>query len=226
MRLLIATQNQNKVREIREILEGSTKNSGLELVGLDEIVEARGAPIEEPVEDGLSFEENARIKARYYAKATGLVAIAEDSGLEVDALDGAPGIHSARYAGVGESREERDRANNEKLLRELEGAAEAERAARFVCALSVVSSTGEVLYETRGEFEGRIGTEPRGDGGFGYDPLLFIPELGKTSAELTSEEKNARSHRGAAFRALAKVLPSLLATLSQAAGDTKLEGEQ
>ena len=214
MRLLIATQNQNKVREIREIFaelegEAGTHRAKISLVGLQEIAKALGREIEEPVEDGLSFEENARLKARYYAAAAGMIAIAEDSGLEVDALGGAPGIHSARYAGASGDREARDRANNLKLLQELEGVPEPERGARFVCALSMVAADGAVLFETRGAFEGRIVTEPRGENGFGYDPLLEVAELDRTSAELTSEEKHARSHRGAAFRALARALPSL-----------------
>lgn len=205
MRLLIATQNKNKLREIRAIFAEAGLSSKPLLLGLQEIDQE----IEEPVEDGLSFEENARLKARYYAAKTGLISVAEDSGLEVDALDGAPGIYSARYAGAEGGRDSRDHANNAKLLRELEGVPEEQRAARFVCALAVSAADGTILYETRGEFAGRIGEAPRGEGGFGYDPLLVIPELGKTSAELTPEEKNARSHRGAAFRALASALPAL-----------------
>lgn len=212
MRLLIATQNENKVREIRAIFAETSAHKHaehVELVGLQDIERARGRALEEPVEDGLSFEENARIKARYYAAATGVCAVGEDSGLEVDALDGAPGIYSARYAGAEGDRAARDEANNARLLRELRGVPAEERGARFVCALAVAAPDGSILYETRGEFEGRIGDAPRGEGGFGYDPLLFIPALGKTSAELSSEEKNARSHRGAAFRALAAALPKL-----------------
>jgi non-canonical purine NTP pyrophosphatase (RdgB/HAM1 family) len=194
MRLLAATSNANKLREIREILAGST----IEVLGLDDL----GAAIDEPVEDGASFEENARIKAVAYARAAGLPCVAEDSGLEVDALGGAPGVYSARYAGTEGNRETRDRRNNEKLLAALEGVPDEDRSARFVCALCYAGADGEILFEMRGTFEGLIARRPSGENGFGYDPLLLVPALGRTSAELTSGEKNARSHRGQAVRAL------------------------
>lgn len=194
MRLLVATSNPGKLREFRQILEGT----GLDVVGLHEL----GRSLEEPAEDGLTFEENARKKAAGYALATGLACVAEDSGLEVDALGGAPGVRSARYAGEGGDRETRDQRNNERLLEELREIPEHERTARFVCALCHVDERGEVVFETRGTFEGSIARAPSGGGGFGYDPLFIVPELGKTSAELSPEEKNARSHRGAAVRSL------------------------
>jgi XTP/dITP diphosphohydrolase len=199
VKLLVATTNPNKVRELREVLVG------FEVIGLHEL----GVDLPEPVEDADTFEGNARIKARAYAAALQLRCVAEDSGLEVDALEGAPGVHSARYAGLDGARELKDRANNEKLLRELGDAQD--RAARFVCAICLVDANGEILFEARGSYEGVIvrGTAddpPRGENGFGYDPLLFIPELGKTSAELSPAEKNARSHRGKAARALAAFL--------------------
>ncbi|HEX5658827.1 MAG TPA: RdgB/HAM1 family non-canonical purine NTP pyrophosphatase [Polyangiales bacterium] len=198
MKLVVATTNSNKVRELRQVLVG------FELVGLHELA----VDIPEPVEDAATFEGNARIKALAYAQALQLSCVAEDSGLEVDALGGAPGVHSARYAGVDGAREEKDRANNEKLLRELGDTTE--RAARFVCAICFVAD-GEVVFEARGSYDGVIvrgGADdpPRGTNGFGYDPLLFIPELGKTSAQLTPDEKNARSHRGQAARKLARFL--------------------
>ncbi len=157
--------------------------------------------IPEPEEDGATFEENARIKAIAYARALGETVLADDSGLEVDALGGAPGVHSARYAGIGATREERDRANNVKLLAALESVPDALRTARFVCVLSIARADGTIVAESRGTFDGVIGRAPRGTNGFGYDPLLML-EDGRTSAELSSAEKNARSHRGNALRLL------------------------
>jgi XTP/dITP diphosphohydrolase len=194
MKLLIATTNPHKVREIGQVLGPL----GIDVCGLSEL----GVQLPEPVEDADSFEGNARIKAVAYARALKLACLADDSGLEVDALGGAPGVHSARYAGVGATREERDRANNEKLIRELRKLGDVARDARFVCALCLVDADGRVLFETRGTFPGVIVDEPRGANGFGYDPHLFLPGVDKTSAELPSDEKNARSHRGAATRAL------------------------
>ncbi len=203
MRVLAATTNPHKIRELRELLGPL----GIAVVGLDEV--ACGLP--EPVEDADTFEGNARIKAVAYARALAgeagepeFLCLGEDSGLEVDALGGAPGVHSARYAGVEGTRAERDRANNEKLLRALAGTRD--RRARFVCAMCLVDACGQVLFETRGTYEGVIADAARGENGFGYDPLLFLPELGKTSAELSPAEKGARSHRGAAARALAAYL--------------------
>lgn len=201
--VLLATTNPHKVGEVRAILEPM----GLRVLSLDDV--EGGAAIEEPVEDADTFEGNARIKALRYAQATGRICLADDSGLEVDALGGAPGVRSARYAGAGGARAERDGANNEKLLRELRGVPEDRRAARFVCAMCAADGAGRIVAEARGVFEGRISHGARGGGGFGYDPLLEL-EDGRTSAELSPEEKNARSHRGAAVRAIA---PMLLAAL-------------
>lgn len=205
MRLIVATTNPNKVREITEILAPLS----VKVIGL----QAAAAAIPEPVEDADTFEGNARIKALTYARALGCACLAEDSGLEVDALGGAPGVHSARYAEVEGTREERDRANNEKLLRELTLKGEVSRSARFVCAMCLADERGNVLFETRGTYAGVIADAPRGENGFGYDPLLFLPDLGRTSAELSKQEKNARSHRGMAARALygfLKAYPDLL----------------
>lgn len=203
MKLLVATSNPNKVRELGEVLGPL----GIVVVGLHELA----VQIPEPEEDADTFEGNARIKALAYSAALNVACIAEDSGLEVDALRGAPGVHSARYACARGTREEKDRANNEKLLRELAGVEN--RTARFVCALCMVDARGQVVFETRGTYEGVIvrGTAedpPRGANGFGYDPLLYLPDVQKTSAELTPVEKNARSHRGRAARALAAFLSS------------------
>jgi XTP/dITP diphosphohydrolase len=194
MKLLVATTNPHKVREIGQVLEPL----GIEVCSLADV-----APhLPEPVEDADTFEGNARIKAVAYARALGMPCLADDSGLEVDALGGAPGVHSAYYAGVGKTREERDPANNRKLVAELRKLGNVDRSARFVCALCLVNAEGRVLFETRGTFAGVIVDEARGENGFGYDPHLFLPDVGKTSAELPPAAKNARSHRGAATRAL------------------------
>ena len=190
-KITIATSNPHKVDEI---------SATLGLLGITCVALGR-TDIPEPEEDGATFEENARIKAVAYARALGETVLADDSGLEVDALGGAPGVHSARYAGIGATREERDRANNAKLLAALESVPDALRMARFVCVLSIARADGTIVAESRGTFEGVIGRAPRGTNGFGYDPLLIL-EDGRTSAELSSAEKNARSHRGNALRLL------------------------
>lgn len=201
MKVLFATSNPHKVAEVRAVL------ASLEIEVLD--LASLGQVPAEPEEDQSTFEGNARLKARYYAEQTGQVCLAEDSGIEVDALGGAPGVHSARYAGATGTREERDRANNKKLLLDLRGTPECERQARFVCAMCLCRPSGEVLAESRGVFEGAIGLQPGGSNGFGYDPLLYLAELRCTSAQLSPEEKNARSHRGAAARALALQLKGM-----------------
>jgi XTP/dITP diphosphohydrolase len=200
-KILFATSNAHKLEELVAIL------APLDIGVLS--LDGFGGAYEEPEEDGATFEENARIKARAYARATNLVCLAEDSGLEVDVLGGGPGVHSARYAGTQGLREERDRANNAKLLAALEGVPRGLRTARFVCAMCLANPTGAVLCEARGTYEGLIAEAPRGQNGFGYDPLLFLEALGKTSAELSSAEKNARSHRGAAARSLAEQLRTI-----------------
>jgi XTP/dITP diphosphohydrolase len=198
--LTIATSNPHKVEEISAVLGPL----GIHCVPLGR------TDIPEPEEDGATFEENARIKARAYAKALGCIVLADDSGLEVDALGGAPGVHSARYAGIGATREERDRANNAKLLAALADVPDARRSARFVCVLSIAGPDGAIVAESRGTFDGVIGRAPRGANGFGYDPLLVL-EDGRTSAELSPDEKNARSHRGNALRLLVPRLMPMLA---------------
>ena len=187
--LVLATTNPTKVRELRALLSGVD----VEIVGLD-----RFDPIEAPVEDGETFEENAGIKARHYAKATGLPAIAEDSGLEVDALGGAPGVESARFGGADSTYPEKFA----RLYAMLDAAGGRESTARFVCAVAVVRGD-ELVISTRGTVEGRISAEPRGEHGFGYDPIFFYPPEGRTLAEVPDETKRAVSHRGAAFRELA-----------------------
>ena len=185
--LLVATTNRGKVREIEEILAGVP----FKLVTL-----ADWPDLVPPEETGRVFEENARGKAVYYAKATRQLTVAGDSGLEIDALGGQPGIESARWGGAETTYPQKFALIYEALR--------AKRAldspARFVCALSLVRG-GEILFETRGTVEGRIAREPKGEGGFGYDPIFFYPPLGRTLAEV-DHEKSAVSHRGAAFRRL------------------------
>lgn len=195
-RIVAATGNPHKVEEIAAILGPL----GFEVMGL----EAVGRVIAEPEETGRTFEENARLKAMYYAEATGAVCVADDSGLEVDALGGQPGVESAYYAGREGTRAERDRANNAKLLMMMRDVPWELRTARFVCVMCAASS-GRVIAEGRGTYEGRIGREAKGGNGFGYDPLLVL-EDGRTSAELSPTEKNARSHRGKAARVMAEML--------------------
>lgn len=201
MRLLFATSNPHKIEEVRAILAPL----GIDVVGLDSL----DAVPPEPVEDGATFGANARIKAVAYARATRQLCLADDSGLEVDALGGAPGIHSARYANADGSRAQRDAANNARLLDELQDVPAPKRTARFVCAMCLADEHGQVLAETRGEFPGLITDQPRGVNGFGYDPLLYLPDRRCTSAELSMTEKNARSHRGEAARKMAEQLAHL-----------------
>jgi non-canonical purine NTP pyrophosphatase (RdgB/HAM1 family) len=198
MELLFATGNPYKVDEVRAILAPL----GIIVRSLADVARAP----DEPDEDGLTFEDNARLKARYYARVLGATCVAEDSGLEVDAIGGAPGVYSARYAGATGTREERDRANNAKLLVELAQVPVGKRQARFICVASVADPAGQIIAEAVGTYEGVIALEPSGQNGFGYDPLLYLPERGCTSAELSPEEKHARSHRGKAFRVLAEKL--------------------
>ncbi len=194
MHLLFASSNPHKVDEVRSIM----RPHGIDVIGLKEV----GATGPEPPEDGVTFADNAAIKAVHYARVTQRLCLADDSGLEVDALGGAPGVRSARYSGHQGSRTDHDQANNTKLLQELKGVAPQDRTARFVCAMCLADETGAVIAETRGTFEGVIADTPRGDNGFGYDPLLWLPDAGCTSAQLTPARKNARSHRGQAARAM------------------------
>jgi XTP/dITP diphosphohydrolase len=202
--ILFATSNPHKLDEVRPVLA----DLDIQVIGLDDL----DLDVPEPEEDGDTFEANARIKALAYAEATGRRCLAEDSGLEVDALGGAPGVQSARYAQCDGDRSERDRANNDKLLAAMASVPDGQRSARFVCAMCLADPDGSVVTQTRGTYEGTIGRAPRGANGFGYDPLLWLPEVGKTSAELEPKDKNARSHRGAATRALAAWLRSAAAS--------------
>ena len=191
-KLVFATGNMNKLREIKQILEG-----------LDvEVLSMKEAGVDvDIVEDGTTFEENALIKARAVSKASGHLALADDSGLEVDALDKEPGIYSARYMGEDTSYD----IKNQNIIDRLSGVPDEERTARFVCAMAAVFPDGTEKTFVR-TMEGRIGYEIAGANGFGYDPIFYLPEYGKTSAEISPEEKNAISHRGKALRALADYL--------------------
>lgn len=244
MKILLATSNPHKLAEIQAVIT----DPSLKIVTLKDI----GLDIEEPVEDQPTFEGNAQLKAQYYAHASGLPCFADDSGLEVDALDGAPGVYSARYANITGSRDVVDPANNQKLLTELGDLPKEKRTARFVCAMafsppgssdkgdlrepnkltgsdpvSLDSNTNKGVRNrfdsivVRGTLEGRIlgpGDEgyaidnPAGIGknGFGYDPLFFVPELGKTTAQISADHKNQISHRGDASRKMWEQLKALI----------------
>jgi XTP/dITP diphosphohydrolase len=192
-RIVLASNNAGKVREFNQLLAGS----GFEVIPQSEF------QVEEIEETGLTFVENALLKARNAAQHTGLPAIADDSGLEVDALDGAPGIYSARYAGTGAS----DQQNLEKLLETLKGVGDENRNARFQCLMVYIRHPADptpMIFQ--GTWEGRVLHAPQGNNGFGYDPIFYVPEQKCSSAELTSDLKNSLSHRGQALRQLISVL--------------------
>lgn len=193
-RILIATSNPGKIRDFA----GAASVPGIEVAQLPNFTSL--PPV---IEDGTTFEANARKKAEAYSRyAAGELVIADDSGLEVDALGGAPGVHSARYAAdepQAAKTNSDDEANNAKLVREIRGVPPEERTARFVCWI-VAAREGETLAVFEGKAQGIIIEQARGSNGFGYDPLFYFPSIGKTFAELSSEEKSKYSHRGAAFR--------------------------
>lgn len=192
-KILLASNNRGKVREIQEILAGHDI----------EIVPQSAFGIPEVPETGLTFIENALLKARHAARLSGLPAIADDSGLEVDALAGAPGVRSARYSGEDAS----DADNNNTLLRHLQGVPDSQRTARFRCVMVLLRHEHDPSpLIGQGIWEGVILHEPRGSGGFGYDPLFYLPEVDRASAELPPEEKNRLSHRGKALRDLVEQL--------------------
>ncbi len=192
-KIVLASNNRGKVRELGEML------AALDM----EVVPQAEFDIEDADETGLTFVENAIIKARHAAELSGLPAIADDSGLEVDALNGAPGIYSARYAGPGAN----DEKNLAKLLDALKDVPEEKRTARFQCLLVYMRHAEDPTpIICQGTWEGMITTEPHGENGFGYDPVFYVPQHGCTSAELTPEQKNALSHRGQAIRQLVSVL--------------------
>lgn len=197
VRLILATHNQGKLVELRSILAG--------VLPADQIVSAIDLDLGDVPETGVTFAENALIKARAVAAATGIPAVADDSGIAVDILGGAPGIFSARWAGTHGD----DRANVSLLLAQLADIAPEHRQAAFVCAAALVTPDGTEVVE-HGYLRGTLATEPRGDGGFGYDPILIPEGSTLTTAQISSAEKNAISHRGEAFRALVPALQELL----------------
>lgn len=201
MKLVLATRNKNKIKEMIELLAPS----GIEALSLDQF--PRIGRIEE---DGRTFRENAVKKASAVCEQTGMMALADDSGLEVDCLDGAPGVFSSRFAGEGSD----DRANNEKLLELLTGVPPEQRRARFRCVIAIAAPDGFV-YTAEGTCEGYIAEELRGEGGFGYDPLFYLPEFGKTLAELDLKTKNKVSHRGKALLGALDILAELKAMEEQ-----------
>lgn len=189
-RIVLATGNAGKLKEMKDIFSG---------VNVD-IAAQSEFDVPEAIEDGLSFVENAIIKARNAAAFTGLAALSDDSGIEVDALNGEPGIHSARYAGDDES-------NIQRLLRELDGVPDEKRTARFQCVMVYIRHANDpVPVITQGVWEGRILQAEQGKGGFGYDPVFFVPERDCSAAELSSEDKNSLSHRGKALRQMLEIL--------------------
>ncbi|MCK4293693.1 MAG: RdgB/HAM1 family non-canonical purine NTP pyrophosphatase [Planctomycetes bacterium] len=201
-KIVVASTNPGKLGELRAMLDAD-----VEWVGLSDF-----PGIEEVEEDGVTFAQNARKKALGYAKATGLWTIADDSGLVVDALGGEPGVKSARFSGEklqGEDRTLIDHRNIAKVLELLKDVPKEKRTARFVCCLCLASPE-EVLLETQGTLEGGIIDREIGSNGFGYDPIVFVPGLGKTVAQMTSEEKNSISHRGNAIRKLKPLLAAVL----------------
>ncbi len=195
--IILASQNKDKARELAHALTGLD----VRVLSSDDV---GGWP--EVEETGSTLEENALLKARFVAGHFGKIALADDTGLEVHALNGAPGIYSARFAGENASYAD----NVEKLLRELKGVPEPERTATFRCCIALVGLGEDTTVE--GALDGRITEEPRGDGGFGYDPVVFVPEMGRTFAEMTMEEKRSVSHRG---RALAKARALIEARLAE-----------
>jgi XTP/dITP diphosphohydrolase len=188
-KIVLASNNAGKIREINALL------ADLNL----EVLPQKNFTTEEAVEDGLSFVENAIKKARFAAKASGLPAVADDSGIEVDALDGQPGIYSARYAGAGAT----DQRNLEKLLQAMAGVPDEQRTARFQCLMVYVRDENDpVPVICQGSWEGRILTAPQGANGFGYDPVFYVPEENCSAAELSADRKNSLSHRGKALKQL------------------------
>jgi XTP/dITP diphosphohydrolase len=191
--IVLATTNRGKLAELEKLL-------------MNRRVQVRVLPefdkVEAPIENGATLAENARLKARHYSQKLDRVVLADDSGLEVEALQGRPGVHSARFAGDAEAnRQKQDQANIGKLLEELTYVPPEKRRARFCCCLCLADAA-KILLEVEGALEGAIAQEPRGINGFGYDPVFWLPQRNKTVAQLSQDEKNAISHRGAALRKL------------------------
>ena len=195
-RIVLATKNKGKIKEMRQLLAPMH----IEVLSLADF-----APVDDAEENGATFAENAMIKACYYFAHTGIPCLADDSGLEVDALGGRPGVYSARYSGEDAT----DQTNNAKVLQEMEGVEAEKRTARFRCSMALVGDGTELT--TDGTCEGILLTEERGSGGFGYDPLFYVPKFERTLAEMSSDEKNGISHRGAAVRKMAERIAEMMA---------------
>ncbi|MCA9916426.1 MAG: XTP/dITP diphosphatase [Anaerolineales bacterium] len=196
-KLLVATHNKGKVKEFAEMLA----DLDIEWLSLDDV-----GVTEDVAETGSTFRENSVLKARAYAAETGLLTLADDSGLEVDALDGAPGVYTARYGGAGLTAVQR----YQKLLDAIQQVPDPQRTARFRCVIVLANAAGAILGESEGVCEGQIAHAPAGDGGFGYDPVFFLPQFGQTMAQLTPAEKHKISHRGRAVQAIVPRLRELL----------------
>jgi XTP/dITP diphosphohydrolase len=199
MKLLIATSNKGKIKEFREML-GADRFTWSDLAEHREIT-----PVDET---GQTFRANAMLKASYYARALDTWALADDSGLEVDALGGKPGVHSARWAELNTAGKG-DAANNSLLLKQVDDVPDEKRTARFVCCLALSNPAGEIVLTARDSVEGRLIRAPRGTNGFGYDPLFYFDEFGCTTAELPPEKKHQISHRGKALRHLRQLMDQL-----------------
>ncbi len=200
--IVVASGNLHKVQEISAIFAQEGLGEWVRFLSLSDV----GGPFVEPAETARTFQENARIKAVAYAALTHRMVLADDSGLQVDALGGEPGVDSAIWAGEHGTREQRDARNNEKLMTVMRKVKEGDRAARFVCYMCLADAAGQVIAQTRGVCEGSIAESPKGVGGFGYDAYFLVGAMNVTSAQLSSEEKNKVSHRGHATRLLADEL--------------------
>ncbi len=209
--IVVASGNPHKVQEISAIFAQEGLGGWVRFLSLSDV----GGPFAEPAETARTFQENARMKAVAYAALTHHMVLADDSGLQVDALDGAPGVDSAIWAGEQGTREQRDARNNDKLMAAMCNVKRGDRAARFVCFMCLADADGTVIAQTRGACEGAIADAPMGGGGFGYDAYFLVGDKNVTSAQLSADEKNKVSHRGHAMRLLARELRALVGAPTQ-----------
>ena len=209
--IVVASGNPHKVQEISAIFAQEGLGEWVRFLSLSDV----GGPFAEPAETARTFQENARMKAMAYAALTHHMVLADDSGLQVDALDGAPGVDSAIWAGEQGTREQRDARNNDKLMAAMCNVKRGDRAARFVCFMCLADADGTVIAQTRGACEGAIADAPMGGGGFGYDAYFLVGDKNVTSAQLSADEKNKVSHRGHATRLLARELRALVGAPTQ-----------
>jgi len=209
--IVVASGNPHKVKEISAIFAQEGLGEWVRFLSLSDV----GGPFAEPAETARTFQENARMKAVAYAALTHHMVLADDSGLQVDALDGAPGVDSAIWAGEQGTREQRDARNNDKLMAAMCNVKRGDRAARFVCFMCLADADGTVIAQTRGACEGAIADAPMGGGGFGYDAYFLVGDRNITSAQLSADEKNKVSHRGHATRLLARELRALVGAPTQ-----------